>query len=156
MPASGNRSSDDQVSVSGNAYAFVFGENTARLEGAEIRIAELPDLGTVAGPNGAYSLRVPDRTLITPYATVPGYHRTYLQTFFTTGRNLERVNFQVPEEPVYEALAGIVGAELDPDSSELLGRPWSRPSSRRRDAGSMTLMISTTSVRTASPMLRQK
>jgi hypothetical protein len=121
VPNRSNHDTAGQVSVSGNAYAFVFGGNTDRLEGAEIGIDEFPEIGTVAGPDGAYRLQVPDRALITPYVSISGYHRTYLQTFFTCGRDLERVNFQTPGENVYNAMAEIVGAERDPESNELLG-----------------------------------
>ncbi len=121
MPDPSDHDDSEHVSISGNAYAFVFGGNTDRLEGAEIGIAELPEIGAVAGPNGAYRMSVPDRTLITPYVSMPGYHRIYLQTFLTCGRDLEQVNFQVPEENVYNALAEIVGAERDPESNELIG-----------------------------------
>lgn len=121
MPNPGNRDTAGEVSISGNAYAFVFGGNTDRLEGAEIGIAELPDVGAVAGPNGAYRMQVPDRTPVTPFVSMPGYHRIYLQTFFTCGRDLEQVNFQVPEENVYNAMAEIAGAERDSATGELLG-----------------------------------
>ena len=120
MPDPSDQDPDQHVSISGNAYAFIFGGNTDRLEGAEIGIAELPEISAVAGPNGAYRLRVPDRTRVTPYVSMPGYHRIYLQTFLTCGRDLERVNFQVPEEGVYNALAEIVGAERDPETNELV------------------------------------
>lgn len=109
----------DTVTMWGNAYAFIFAGNHARLEGAKIRIAEYPELQTTAGPNGAYRLEVPDNATITPYVEFPGYYPTYVQTFHTQGQNLRHVNFQVPELPIYRALAGVVGAKIDPETGLL-------------------------------------
>lgn len=107
------------VTISGNAYAFVFDGNTDRLEGARIGIAELPGIETTAGPNGAYSLEVPDDTSLTPFAEAEGYYPTHLQTFHSRGRDLEQVNFQMPRLDIYRALAAVAGAELDPDTGLL-------------------------------------
>ena len=62
----------DTVTLRGNVYAFIFGGNVSRLEGAVIRIAEIPGLEATAGPNGAWSMEVPDDTTITPYAELSG------------------------------------------------------------------------------------
>ncbi len=107
------------VTISGNAYAFVFDGNTDRLEGARIGIAELPGLETTAGPNGAYRLKVPDDTAITPFAEADGYYPTHLQTFRTSGSDLGQVNFQMPRLDIYRALAAVAGAELDPETDRL-------------------------------------
>ncbi len=107
------------VTISGNAYAFVFDGNTDRLEGARIGIAELPGIETTAGPNGAYSLEVPDDTSLTPFAEAEGYYPTHLQTFHTRGRDLRQVNFQMPRLDIYRALAAVADAELDPETGRL-------------------------------------
>jgi hypothetical protein len=105
------------VTISGNAYAFIFAGNEARLEGATIGIEEIPGLTTTAGPNGAYSLTVPDDTTVTPYAEIAGYHPTHVQTFHTSGQDLRQVNFQMPALNIYNLLAGAVQAETEPDGS---------------------------------------
>ena len=101
------------VTIQGNAYAFIFAGNESRLEGAKIGVAEIPDLTTTAGPNGAYALEVPDDRTITPYAEIDGYYTTHLQTFHTSGRDLKQVNFQMPELGTYSLLAAVVQAEQD-------------------------------------------
>jgi hypothetical protein len=105
------------VTISGNAYAFIFAGNEARLEGATIGIEEIPGLTTTAGPNGAYSLTVPDDTTVTPYAEIDGYYPTHVQTFHTAGQDLRQVNFQMPALNIYNLLAGAVNAETEPDGS---------------------------------------
>ena len=107
------------VRISGNAYAFIFDGNTDRLEGARVGVAELPGIETIAGPNGAYRLEVPDDTTITPFAEADGYYPTHLQTFHTCGHDLGQVNFQMPRLDIYQALAAVAGAELDPDTGRL-------------------------------------
>jgi len=111
--SAGIASAAGKVTLTGNAYSFIFGGHTERLPGATIAIAELPGVTTTAGENGAYSLKVPDNTTITPYATMPGYHRIYLQTFHTRGSDLQQVNFQMPPDEIYNALGGIMETELD-------------------------------------------
>lgn len=103
------------VTIKGNAYAFIFAGNESRLEGATIGIAEIPGLTTTAGPNGAYALEVPDETTITPYAEFDGYYTTHVQTFHTSGHDLNQVNFQMPELGTYNLLAAVVQAEQDAD-----------------------------------------
>jgi hypothetical protein len=105
------------VTISGNAYAFIFAGNEARLEGATIGIEEIPGLTTTAGPNGAYALAVPDDTTVTPYAQIDGYYPTHVQTFHTSGQDLRQVNFQMPALNIYNLLAGAVNAETEPDGS---------------------------------------
>ncbi len=107
------------VVMSGNAYAFIFAGNNDRLDGAVIRIEEFPDVFTTAGPNGAYSLEVPNNATITPYVEFDGYYPTHIQTFHTEGQNLRQVNFQVPEMSIAKALAGITGAKMDPETGLL-------------------------------------
>jgi len=105
------------VTISGNAYAFIFAGNEDRLEGATIGIEELPNLTTTAGPNGAYAIAVPDDTTVTPYATFEGYYPTHVQTFHTSGQDLGQVNFQMPALTTYNLLAGFVQAEQNPDDT---------------------------------------
>jgi hypothetical protein len=105
------------VTISGNAYAFIFAGNEARLEGATIGIEEIPGLTTTAGPNGAYAIAVPDDMTVTPYAEIDGYYPTHVQTFHTSGQDLRQVNFQMPAMNIYNLLAGAVDAETEPDGS---------------------------------------
>ena len=116
--SAGPATAANQVTLTGNAYSFIFGGHTERLPGAKIGIAELPGATATAGENGRYSLKVPDNTTITPYATMPGYHKIFLQTFHTRGSDLQQVNFQMPPDEIYSALAAIMGTELDPQTND--------------------------------------
>ncbi|HEX5909644.1 MAG TPA: hypothetical protein VFY44_04070 [Thermoleophilaceae bacterium] len=99
------------VDLSGTAYEF--NKPATRLAGATVRVAERPRLRATVRKNGAYRLAVPDRARVTPYVDAPGYHRIYLQTFTTAGKDLTRVNFQVPTDAVYNALATLLKVPLD-------------------------------------------
>jgi hypothetical protein len=98
------------VHLRGTAYTF---DNQQPIAGATIRVAELPGISTASQPDGSYDLVVPDGTKVTPYADAAGHHRIYLQTLVTAGRNIERVNFQVPTQPGYFGLAALLGVQLD-------------------------------------------
>lgn len=88
-------SGTDTVHIRGVAYQFL--ENgKVRLEGAEIKVAEYPNISVIAGKDGNYDLEVPDQATVTPYIIMPGYHTVYLQTFTTNGRNIENVHFETP------------------------------------------------------------
>lgn len=99
------------VNLRGTAYEF--NQPGKRLAGATIRVAEHPRLRATARANGDYRLAVPDRARVTPYIEVPGYHTIYLQTFTTAGQDLDRVNFQVPTDGTYNALAALLRVSLD-------------------------------------------
>jgi hypothetical protein len=98
------------VHIHGTAYTF---DNQRPIAGATVRIAELPGVSTTSQSDGAFDLAAPDGTKVTPYVDAAGHHRIYVQTFVTAGEDLERVNFQVPTQPTYFALAALLGVELD-------------------------------------------
>lgn len=98
------------IHVSGTVYTF---DNQTPIAGATVRIAELPGLSTQSGPDGRYDLLVPDGTRFTPFADAPGHHRIYLQTYVSQGRDLQRVNFQVPSDGAYDGLAAILNVPRD-------------------------------------------
>jgi len=103
------------VDLSGTAYEF--NKPAKRLAGATIRVAERPKLRATPSKNGAYRLAVPDRARITPYVDAPGYHRIYLQTFTTAGKDLSRVNFQVPNDATYDALGALLKVPMNPNGN---------------------------------------
>lgn len=99
------------VTLSGTAYEF---NNTdVRLAGAQVRVAEDPSLGATVRADGSYRLKVPDGRKITPYINAAGHHTIYLQTFATDGQDLANVNFQVPSDAIYGALATLLKVPLD-------------------------------------------
>jgi hypothetical protein len=94
--------------------ASEFNKPAKRLAGATVRVAERPRLKATVRANGAYRLAVPAGARVTPTIDVPGYHRIYLQTFTTAkGRDLTRVNFQVPTDGTYDALAALLKVPQD-------------------------------------------
>ncbi len=102
----------DTVKISGTAYAF-FGIDD-RIPGAVVRVDEYPSISDPVAADGSYEIEVPDDATVTPYIEVPaGYQRIYLQTFHTSGQDLEHVNFQVVPTLIYLALSGLLGVPLD-------------------------------------------
>ena len=111
VPATaGARGGHGKVAIKGTAYAF---DNQDPIEGATIRAKGAPGASATSGADGTYRLKVPDHAKVIPYVEAEGYHGIYLQTFFTDGHNLRRVNFQIPSVPTYFALAALLGVELD-------------------------------------------
>ena len=102
----------DTVHIRGVAYAF-FGIDD-HMPGAIVRIEEFPGLSAPVQPDGSYDIEVPDDANVTPYIDPPpGYRTTYLQTFHTSGHDLENVHFQVTPDPYYLAFAGLLSVPLD-------------------------------------------
>jgi len=99
------------VVLRGTAYEF--NKVEVKLGGAQVRVAEDPTLGATVGKDGSYALKVPDGKKVTPYINAAGHHSIYLQTFTTDGQDLENVNFQVPSDAVYGALAVLMSVPLD-------------------------------------------
>jgi len=98
------------IHVSGTVYTF---DDQTPVAGATVGVAELPGLSSLSQPDGRYDLVVPDGTTFTPYADAPGHHRIYLQTYVSQGKDLERVNFQMPTEAAYNGLAAILNVPRD-------------------------------------------
>ncbi|MDJ0789398.1 MAG: hypothetical protein QNK05_21540 [Myxococcota bacterium] len=100
------------VHLRGTAYAFF--DIDDRLPGAVVRIEEFPGLEASVAADGSYDIEVPDGATITPYIDPPaGYERIYLQTFHTSGRDLEHVNFQVVPSGIYDAFAALLNVPRD-------------------------------------------
>jgi hypothetical protein len=87
------------------------------LKGAAIRVAEDPTVGTTVKADGTYDLVVSDHAKVTPFIDLVGYHTIYLQTFKTDGQDLERVNFQVPSDAVYNALRDLLKVPVDANNN---------------------------------------
>jgi hypothetical protein len=108
---------DDTVTISGRAYAF--NHMDTYIQGAQIKVRELPGISATTDANGDYSLEVPDDTNVTPYIDPPdGYNQIDLQTFHTRSRDLHNANFQTPADPEYKGLAALLSVNMDAN-----GRP---------------------------------
>jgi hypothetical protein len=112
IPASAPAATGDTVHIRGVAYAF-FGIDD-HMPGAIVRIEEFPGLAAPVEPDGSYDIEVPDDANVTPYIDPPpGYRTTYLQTFHTSGEDLDAVHFQVTPDLYYLAFAGLLSVPLD-------------------------------------------
>ena len=98
------------VKIKGRAYAF---DNQVPIAGATIRAIGAPGVSTTSRADGSYGLTVPDGAKVTPYIRAAGYHKIFLQTFLTQNRDLRKVNFQVPSDGIYMALAALLDVKLD-------------------------------------------
>ena len=108
----------DTVTISGRAYSF--NHMSTFLEGAVIKVREIPGISATTDANGDYTLDVPDDTNVTPYIDPPdGWNEIDLQTFHTRGEDIENANFQTPADLEYNALAAILSVPID----EQTGRP---------------------------------
>ena len=108
----------DTVTISGRAYSF--NHMSTYLEGAVIKVREIPGLSATTDANGDYTLEAPDDTNVTPYIDPPdGWNEIDLQTFHTRGEDIENANFQTPADLEYTALAAILSVPMD----EQTGRP---------------------------------
>ncbi len=107
----------DTVTISGRAYSF--NHMSTYLEGATIKVREVPGLSATTDANGDYVLEVPDDTNVTPYIEPPaGYNQIDLQTLHTRGEDIENANFQTPADAEYAGLSAILSVPLGDD-----GRP---------------------------------
>lgn len=101
-----------KVLISGTAYAFF--DIDDRVPGAVVRVEEYPGISGPVQADGSYVIEVPDDANVTPYIDAPGgYNDIYLQTFHTSGSNLEHVNFQVVPDLYYIGFAALLGVPLD-------------------------------------------
>jgi hypothetical protein len=98
----------------------VFNHMSDYLEGATIKVRELPGLTATTDASGDYSLEVPDDANVTPYIDPPdGYNEIDLQTMHTRGDDIENANFQTPADFEYGLLAAILSVPID----DATGRP---------------------------------
>lgn len=98
------------VHMRGTVYTF---DNQVPIAGATVKVAELPGVSATSGADGTYDLVVPDGTAVTPYAEAAGHRALHTQTFVTEGRDMERVNHQIPTTGAFQFLAGILAVPMD-------------------------------------------
>ena len=99
-----------RVLIKGTAYAF---DNQAPIAGATIQARGAPGATATSDSRGHYRLHVPAGRDVTPFIEAEGYHGIFLQTFNTHRRTLRKVNFQVPTDRTYFALAALLHVQLD-------------------------------------------
>ncbi|MGZ5322264.1 MAG: hypothetical protein ACXWFN_12575 [Solirubrobacterales bacterium] len=104
------------VHVRGTVYTF---DNQEPIAGATVKVDELPGLSATSGPDGRYDLVVPDGTRVTLFAEAAGHRGLHTQTFVTEGRDLERVNHQIPTIGTYDFLKAILAVPVDANGDPL-------------------------------------
>lgn len=120
----GNESgSDATFSISGNAFSFAppgF-EGGGRIEGGTVSVLEMPEHSTTTVEDGYFILEdLPANQEITLVLEAEGFPTTHTQTFTLTDSDIEEVTFQVPNLGLYDGLALIIGATIDPDKCQLV------------------------------------
>jgi hypothetical protein len=112
--AAGAQASGFPVLIKGTAYSF---DNQDPIAGALIGARGAPGATAISDARGHYRLYVPAGKRVTPYIQAEGYHGIFLQTFTTHHRTLRRVNFQIPTDRTFFALAALLHVQLDPDGN---------------------------------------
>jgi hypothetical protein len=83
-----------------------------------IRVDEFPELSAPVALDGSYEIEVPDNENVTLYIDPPEtYVRTYLQTFHTSGEDIEKAHFQMPREWHYNAFSALLEIPRDKDGA---------------------------------------
>jgi len=105
--------------IRGTAYTF----NTPDpIAGATIKAEELPDVSAVTAADGSYDLEVPAGSTVTLYIEAEGHHTIHVQTFTLDadhdGTELDGVNFQTPNDAIYEALKSLIAGYTGKDPFE--------------------------------------
>jgi hypothetical protein len=112
-PGSG-AATGDTVHIRGVVYSF-FGIDE-HAPGAVIRVDEFPGISAPVALDGSYDIEVPDNANVTLYAdTPPTYTQTYLQTFRTSGEDIEKAHFQLPRDWHYNAFGNLLEIPRDDD-----------------------------------------
>jgi hypothetical protein len=101
-----------RVLIKGTAYSF---DTQMPIAGATVEARGAPGAVTTSDSRGHYRLDVPAGRKVTPFIQAEGYHGIFLQTLSTHRRTLRKVNFQVPTERTYFALAALLHVKLDPN-----------------------------------------
>ena len=96
------------VTLTGTVYAF---NSPTPIVGATVSLAEYPDKKATTDASGVYVIAVPNGKPVTPFVVADTFHTTHLQTFTPAGKNLEHVNFQTPDNGIYDMLAQLVGVD---------------------------------------------
>ena len=104
------------VTLSGVAYTF---DTPNPLAGATIALAEHPEVSTVSGADGRFSLTVPDGETITPFGARDGYKTMHVQTFTTAGEDITDAYFQMIYVGTYDMFAVILGITPSDDHCQI-------------------------------------
>jgi hypothetical protein len=111
------------VEVSGDAFAFTLpGSPYGRIDGATISILEQPEQVVQTDAEGHFVLpAVPPGSEATFVLEREGFPAARTKTFAIPDTGpLERVTFQVPDDALFELLAGLLQLEVDPAACQIV------------------------------------
>lgn len=111
------------VEVSGDAFAFTLpGEPYGRIDAATISILEQPELSVQSDAKGHFVFpAVPPGSEATFVLEREGFPTARTKTFTIPEVGpLERVTFQVPDDALFELLAGVLAIEVDPAACQMV------------------------------------
>ncbi|TNF35712.1 MAG: hypothetical protein EP329_05950 [Deltaproteobacteria bacterium] len=104
------------VTLSGTAYAFAAQDP---VEGAVVRIDELPELTATSDANGYWELDVPEGATVTPWVSHPDYLDMYAQTYADVDAPIGDIYFQMVTPFIYQALSAILEVTPDPEKCQV-------------------------------------
>jgi len=105
------------VTLSGTAYTFV---SPTPVEGATVRIDELPELMTTTDADGYWELEVPVGATATPWVSDGGTHvDMHGQTWVDVQEPIGDIYFQMVSRFMFEALAGVLEITPDPEKCQI-------------------------------------
>lgn len=113
----------DGIEVSGDAFAFTLpGSPYGLIDGATISILEQPELTVESDAMGHYAIPgVPPGSEATFVLEREGFPLARTKTFTIPAVGpLERVTFQVPDDALFELLAGLLMIEVDPAACQIV------------------------------------
>jgi hypothetical protein len=111
------------IEVSGDAFAFTLpGTPYGLIDGATISILEQPELVVESDAMGHFVLaEVPPGSEATFVIEAEGFPLARTKTFTIPDTGpLERVTFQVPDDALFDALAGLLMIEVDPAACQIV------------------------------------
>ncbi len=111
------------VLVSGDAFAFTLpGSPYGLIDGATIRVLEAPEYTAVTDAMGHFEFAALPAGLVATFTLEhPDFPPARTGTFTLPDAGaLERVTFQVPDKSLYQAIATILEAEIDPAACQIV------------------------------------
>lgn len=111
------------VVVSGDAFSFALpGEPYGRIDGATVSVLEAPEVSATADAQGHFELEgLQPGTSATFMLERDGFPAARTKTFTLPESGvLDRVTFQVPDDTLFDLLAGILQLEVDEGACQIV------------------------------------
>ncbi len=111
------------VSVSGTAFAFNLpGTPYGYIDGGTVTVLEDPDAMAMTAPDGTFTIEgLTGSSQATFVIEAEGFPIAQTKTFTLPNDGpLDRVTFQVPEDSLYDAIAGLLAVDIDPERCQIV------------------------------------